>query len=57
VRDHGAGPFEILAMTAHQTVGALLLANATLLALWTRRLLPAPAEDASPAGSPAAARS
>jgi cytochrome c oxidase assembly protein subunit 15 len=42
-RDHGAGAFDVLATTAHQTVGALLLANATLLALWARRLLPASA--------------
>ncbi|MFN8177201.1 MAG: COX15/CtaA family protein [bacterium] len=57
-RDHGTGLFETLAMTAHQTVGALLLANAALLALWTRRLLPAPADGATPAAeSPAPARS
>jgi cytochrome c oxidase assembly protein subunit 15 len=30
---------EVWVATAHQTVGALLLANATLLVLWTRRLL------------------
>jgi hypothetical protein len=29
---------EILAATAHQTVGALLLANAVILALWHRRV-------------------
>jgi heme A synthase len=46
-RDHGVGGFETVAMTVHQTVGALLLANAVLLALWTRRLLPAPAAEAS----------
>lgn len=49
---------DVLIATAHQTVGALLLANATLLALWTRRLLPAGAPDvaAEAAPRPAAAR-
>ncbi|NNE43234.1 MAG: hypothetical protein HKN12_03425 [Gemmatimonadetes bacterium] len=32
-------PAEVWMTTLHQTVGALLLANAALLALWTRRLL------------------
>ena len=37
--------FELLATSAHQSTGALVLAAAVLLALWTRRLL-APGEPA-----------
>ncbi|MNC96776.1 hypothetical protein D3C83_142350 [compost metagenome] len=33
--------WEIIFTTAHQAVGALLLALATILMLWTRRILPA----------------
>jgi len=51
-RDAGPGAFDVVVATLHQTVGALLLANATLLALWSRRLLPTPA---APAPSPLAA--
>ena len=48
-REHGPGAFDVVAATAHQTVGALLLANAALLALWCGRLLPASAETSAPA--------
>jgi cytochrome c oxidase assembly protein subunit 15 len=41
---------EVWITTLHQTVGALLLANAALVAAWTRRLLtPGPAVAAEPA--------
>ncbi len=36
---HTATGFDVLITTAHQTVGALLLAGAVLAAAWTRRLL------------------
>lgn len=50
----GAGTFDVIAATVHQTVGAILLANATLLAVWSHRLLPA--AEPGPAATPAAAR-
>ncbi len=37
---HGTGAFDVAMTTAHQTTGAALLANAVLLALWCRKLLP-----------------
>jgi cytochrome c oxidase assembly protein subunit 15 len=47
-----AGPFEVVVATLHQTVGALLLANAVLAWLWCRRLLPAaPARSAVPSAA------
>ncbi|MEZ5063749.1 MAG: COX15/CtaA family protein [bacterium] len=49
-----AGPFEVAAATAHQTVGALLLANAVLAWLWTRRLLSTTAARPAPSGQPVA---
>ncbi|RMF74683.1 MAG: hypothetical protein D6738_05690, partial [Acidobacteria bacterium] len=55
-RAPGAGPsaLEIAFATAHQVTGALLLAGAVLLALWTRRLVrPAgttAGDDAAPGG-------
>lgn len=52
-RESGPQLFDVLAATLHQTVGALLLANAVLVALWVRRLLPAaaPATGAVPAAA------
>lgn len=45
----GAPPAaEVWVTTLHQTVGALLLGNAAILAAWSRRLLVAPGEAASP---------
>lgn len=41
-RDSEAAPYEVALTTAHQFTGALLLAWATMLALWTRRLLSDP---------------
>jgi heme A synthase len=32
-------PADVILTTAHQTVGAVILTLATMLALWTRRLL------------------
>lgn len=52
-RESGPGLFDVLAATLHQTVGALLLANAVLVALWVRRLLPAPAAHGSAAAAAA----
>jgi cytochrome c oxidase assembly protein subunit 15 len=40
---------EVWVTTLHQTVGALLLANAAIFAVWTRRLLTAPGETGAAA--------
>jgi cytochrome c oxidase assembly protein subunit 15 len=45
------GTFEAIAATAHQTFGALLLANAVLAWLWIRRLLPVGIPVEAPAAS------
>jgi cytochrome c oxidase assembly protein subunit 15 len=42
----GPGALDVITATAHQTIGAALLANAVLLAIWCRKLLPV----APPAG-------
>jgi cytochrome c oxidase assembly protein subunit 15 len=46
-KEGGPGAFDVAMTTAHQTTGAALLANAVLLALWCRKLLPAPAPPES----------
>jgi cytochrome c oxidase assembly protein subunit 15 len=50
-RDEAAGPgaLEVVVTTLHQTLGAIVLANAVLLALWCRRLIGAGARAAAPA--------
>ena len=52
-RTAGSGPFDVIAATLHQTVGAILLANATLVAVWCRRLLPSTEPAPFPAGAAA----
>jgi cytochrome c oxidase assembly protein subunit 15 len=51
VRRDGADPVEVLLTTAHQVNGALVLAAATMLAAWTRRVIPRVSGETSPSRS------